>query len=551
MPDPRTVADPDRPCHDTDVLVVGAGPTGLLLAAELDLAGARVMVAEQQPRRTGQSRALSLQPRSAEILHSRGWLEPLRAHVHAELPAGHFAGIPLDYTVFDTRFPYQLGIEQARIEEDLEDRLARRGVPVLRGHTFTGLDQDDERVRSTLDTGTGTGTGAGAGRRGRRRITSRYVVGADGAHSAVRRHLDVPFPGRDGRIRMAVADITLTRRPTGVAEGWALPSFGAGAIGYLLPLRGGVFRLVFAGPEQQELDRTADITPAEVQRALTAAHGPDIEVGTVLWASRFTDASRQVERYREGRVLLAGDAAHIHLPAGGQGLNLGLQDAFNLGWKLAAELRGGAPATLLDTYHAERHPVAERVLVNTRTQGVLTVPDIDVAAVRQVFGELLQLPEVNRRVAGEISGLDIRYAIPGGGRHPLLGARVPDLDLGSPASVAGVPSGSVASGTVASGTVASGTVASGTVASGTVASAAPPAAPTSTVYGLLRAGRAVLLDRSDRAGPSVDGWRDRVSHVRVRGVAGGDADADAMLIRPDGHVCWVAGAGGPELDDAL
>lgn len=455
-----------------DVLVVGAGPTGLAVAAELALAGIGAVVLDALPERSGQSKALALQPRSAELLDARGWLDPLRPHVHALLPRGHFAGLPLDYSVLETPFPHQIGVEQARIEEVLEQRIAEAGSPVRWAHACTAVRQSADGVAATVETPTGA-----------TEITADYLVAADGAHSAVRRALGVPFPGRAARMRMAVADITLARKPSGLADEWAPPEFGGGGFGYLLPLGDGVYRVLFGGEEQQALDRTVPVTAAEVQRALEAVHGGDVAVAAVRWGSRFSDASRQVERYRHGRVLLAGDAAHIHLPAGGQGLNLGLQDAFNLGWKLAAAVRGYGSESLLDTYHDERHPVAARVLVNTRAQGVLTIPDTDLLALREVVGDLLTEPDANRRIAMEISGLGIRYPVPGAAPHPLLGARL-------------------------------------------------PAALAAEAAGPLRSGRAVLIGPEPH-GEAAAPWLGRVEHVASAATAG-------LLARPDGYICWAA-----------
>jgi 2-polyprenyl-6-methoxyphenol hydroxylase-like FAD-dependent oxidoreductase len=449
---------------DTDVLIVGAGPTGLLLANELQLAGVETVVIDQLPARTGQSKALSLQPRSAEVLHSRGWLEPIRAYEHTTLPAGHFAGIPLDYSVFDTTFGYQVGVEQGDVERFLEENLA----PVRRGVTLTNLVQDENSVIATVDDG--------------RTISARYLVGADGAHSTVRRLGGFAFPGRDSRIRMVVADITFARTTTEMADQWELPNF-AGKAGYLLPLRNGVYRILFGSEETD-----APVELPEVQRAVTAVYGREAIVGEVRWASRFGDASRQADHYRIGRVLLAGDAAHIHLPSGGQGMNLGLQDAFNLGWKLAATVHGTAPDSLLDTYHSERHPVGAAVLANTRAQGILTVPDPDVAALRGIFADLLTDPTANRRIAGQISGLDIRYPMPGPA-HPLLGTRMPDLKL----------------------------------ADGSLFSSHS------------HNGQALLL-----GSPEYQNERD---FLRV------DADFGAALVRPDGYVCWVENSA-ESLEDA-
>jgi 2-polyprenyl-6-methoxyphenol hydroxylase-like FAD-dependent oxidoreductase len=396
-----------------DVLVAGAGPTGLLTAFELERAGLDVLVLERDARPTTQSKALGLQPRSVEVLAERGLLAAIEPHVQARLSAGHFSGLPIDYTDLPTRFPYQLGVEQAHVAAAVEARLR---TPVLRDAAVTAVVQDDDGVTVT------------AGGRDHR---AGWLVAADGGHSTVRTLLGAAFPGTSARISLVVADVTLAAKPTGLADGWQLPS---PASGYLLPLSGGRHRTVVFGEEQQRLGRDAPVTADELQRALTAAHGPGIEVGEVLWASRFGDAARQLERYRHGRVLFAGDAAHIHLPVGGQGLNLGLQDAVNLGWKLAAQVRGHAPDGLLDSYHGERHPVAARVLLSTRAQAVLGVPDPDAAAVREIVTGLLAVPEARRAVALEISGIGLTYPgvaaradVPAApdGRAVLVGAALP------------------------------------------------------------------------------------------------------------------------------
>ncbi|NUR90781.1 MAG: FAD-dependent oxidoreductase, partial [Nonomuraea sp.] len=317
-----------------DVIVVGAGPTGLMLAAELGLAGVSAVVLERLAERSGQSKALGLQPRTAEVLEQRGLLERLENQAIQRVPGGHFAGLRLDFTTWDTNHPYMIGIPQGRVEAMLEDRVAELGVKVLRGHELTALEQDEHGVTATA---------------GPLRLHARFLVGCDGSRSTVREALGIGFPGLDGRLNMAVADLTLTGpAPTS----WSLPVMtpSAAGKGYLAPLGDGVHRFLFYGPEQQALDRAAPVTPDEVNRALAVSFGPDVRLGAIRWASRFSDASRQAERYRHGRILLAGDAAHIHSPMGGQGLNLGLQDAFNLGWKLAAELRGRAPGGLLDSY---------------------------------------------------------------------------------------------------------------------------------------------------------------------------------------------------------
>ncbi|MFI5732827.1 FAD-dependent monooxygenase [Kribbella sp. NPDC051587] len=393
----------------SDVLVVGAGPTGLLLASELVLAGASVVLVDKRLERSGQSKALSLQPRSVEVLHSRGLLEPLLAEAR-ELPGGHFAGLPLDYGSWNTPFPYQLGIPQLRIEQHLEDHLARQGVVVRRGLELTGLEQSADGVAAAFADGT--------------TIHTDWVVGCDGARSAVRELSGIGFPGRDGRFSAVVADVVLD----GVREDWQLPKLEPrdGAVLTMVPLGGGVERVLFTGPEQQGLPKDQSVSHDEVAAALSGWYGDHVVLREVRYASRFTDAVRQADRYREGRVFVAGDAAHIHSPTGGQGMNLGLQDAFNLGWKLGAVIRGDSPELLLDSYHSERHPAGAAVLANTRAQGVLIVPDDDVTCLRETFADLLHLPQVNHQLAGVISGLAVSYSP---GNHPLVGHRMPDLKL--------------------------------------------------------------------------------------------------------------------------
>lgn len=400
----------------TDVIVAGAGPTGLMLGGELALGGARVVVLERLAARSGQSKALNLQPRSAEVLASRGLLDDLLAVAPALLPAGHFAGIPLDYSTLDTPYPYQIGIPQARVEERLADWARSLGAEIRYDEPLRSFDQDADGV---------TVNGARAG----------YLVGCDGARSVVRKALGVPFPGRDARVCALVADVTLAGDGP---SAWTLPAPGGDGMLTVLPLGDGVFRVLAAGPAQMAAGKDSPVPDAEVAEAL-ARDG--LTLGEVRWASRFTDTTRQVTRYRTGRVFLAGDAAHIHSPAGGQGLNLGLQDAFNLGWKLAEVLRGESADDLLDTYHAERHPVAARVLQSTRAQGILLVPDEDVQALREVFAETMAVRTLAERVAGldhglRLPGLDLTL-LHDGRRHtvPTPGGQVtvrPDGYLTTP-----------------------------------------------------------------------------------------------------------------------
>ena len=381
-----------------DVIVAGAGPTGLMLAGELALGGARVVVLERLAARSGQSKALNLQPRSAEVLAARGLLDDILALGPVLLPRGHFAGMPLDYSGLDTPYPYQIGIPQARVEECLARWARSLGADIRYGVPVEGFDQDGGGV---------TVNGERAG----------YLVGCDGARSGVRKGLGVEFAGRDARMCAVVADVTL------VGDGpssWELPAPKGDGLLSVLPLDDGVFRVLVAGPVQMAAGRDTPVTSGELATALA---GDGLTLGEVRWASRFTDTTRQAAEYRIGRVFLAGDAAHIHSPAGGQGLNLGLQDAFDLGWKLASVIRGEGGDGLLDSYHAERWPVAARVLQASRAQGVLLVPDEDVTALREVFGELVDRGALAARVAGldhgdRVPGLDL--SLLRDGRHHVI-----------------------------------------------------------------------------------------------------------------------------------
>ncbi|MFF8727118.1 FAD-dependent monooxygenase [Streptomyces sp. NPDC015171] len=474
----------------TEVIVVGAGPTGLMLAHELTLAGVPVVVLEKQRTRNPQSRAGGLQPRTAEVLDLRGLLEPLLADNPSErATGGHFAMLPveLDCRPWRTRHPYPVPLPQARLEACLEQRLTDRGVPVLRGHEVSAVAQDAD--------GVSVGT-----------IRGSHLVACDGAHSAVRAALGTPFPGRAGQMPAVAADLTLASRsdevPTTRGHFSQYPRFANGFFSILHPLDGGLYRLIFGKASGDAPGREAPVTVDEVREALRAVYGPETELGELRAASRFSDAVRQVERYREGRVFFAGDAAHIHAPIGGQGVNLGVQDAVNLGWKLAAEVNGWAPAGLLDTYHDERHPVAARVLRHTRAQTVLMNPgrDEEVAALRDLTTELLRLPETNRYISGMMSGLDIQY--------PGVGPRMTDLDLTTEAGPA-------------------------------------------RVSGLMHSGKGLLLSLDGKRRSAGD-RSDRIDHVvaETDGEVEGAEGAEALLVRPDGYVAWSSADGTP-LEAAL
>ncbi|MGO1056154.1 FAD-dependent monooxygenase [Crossiella sp. CA198] len=481
----------------TQVIVVGAGPTGLMLAHELVLAGVSTLVLERLTEPNPQSRAGSLQPRTAEVLDLRGLLAPLVDGVPLTgLIGGHFAAlpVPLDCTPWQTRYPAPVPVSQGRLEQFLEQRVIAGGGEVRRGTEVVAVSQTEHGVQ--VDTAAGD------------TLHADYLVACDGAHSTVRKHLGMAFPGQAATVRSVVADIVLTDRPVGTSEGGRhFSEMVRGANGYwtvLHPLGEGVYRFIFGSLTEPNPPRDQPVTEAETRAALHAVYGPEIDLTEIRAASRFSDASRQLTDYRTGRVFFAGDAAHIHLPVGGQGVNLGVQDAMNLGWKLAAQLTGRAPAGLLDTYQSERHPVAAGVLANTRAQGVLLNPGgaADVAALRELMTGLLRLPEVNRHLSGMVSGLDIRYDL-GGVEDELVGRRMPDLDL---------------------------------VAAGGA----------DRVAALSHAGRGLLLRFDEGSPATVEGWADRVDQVEVKAVE----QRGAVLVRPDGHVCW-AGAGESGLRAAL
>ncbi|MGY1439884.1 FAD-dependent oxidoreductase [Streptomyces reniochalinae] len=472
----------------TQVIVVGAGPTGLMLAYELALAGISVVVLEKERERGTQSRAGGLQPRTAEVLDLRGLLDPLLDGVRAHRPVGgHFAMLPveLDCRPWNTRHPYPVRLPQARLEAHLERLLTSRGVPVLRGHTVSDLEQDAHSVRAG-------------------NVHGSYLVACDGAHSAVRSLLGVDFPGRAGRMSAVAADLTLASVseavPTARGHFSRYPRSAGGFFSILHPLDDdGLYRMLFGKLSGDGPPREAPVTAGEVSEALRAVYGPRTELAELRAASRFGDAVRQVERYREKRVFFAGDAAHIHMPIGGQGVNLGVQDAVNLGWKLAATVHGWAPAGLLDSYHDERHPVAARVLRHTRAQGLLLNPghDEDAGAVRDLMTELLRLPDTNRYVSGMMSGLDLRY--------PGLGPRLTDYHLTTDDGPA-------------------------------------------RASDLMHAGQGLLLslDGKERRLGSRSG---RVRHVTAKT----DEDtqgADALLVRPDGYIAWSSTDAEP-LESAL
>jgi rifampicin monooxygenase len=464
-----------------DVIIAGCGPTGAVLAAELRLHDVRVLVLEKEPEPVSSFvRIVSLHIRSLEILAMRGLLDRFLERGRQRPVGGAFAGIPKPTPEgLDSTFTSLLGIQQPVAERLLTDHAIALGAEVRRGGAVTGFEQDDEGVTVELADG--------------ERLRSRYLVGCDGARSTVRKLLGVGFPGEPSRNDTLMGEMKAEAPEDEIAAKVAevreiSKAFHLGHFG------DGIYRVVVPCAEVSE--ERAEPTIEDFRRELRAVAGTDFGVHSPRWLSRFGDATRQVERYRTGRVLLAGDAAHIHPPAGGQGLNLGLQDAVNLGWKLAAQVRGWAPETLLDTYHAERHPVAADVLDNTRAQAQLSSAEPGAQAVRRLLTELMDINEVNRRLIEKITAIGIRYDL--GAGPDLLGRRLPDTDLAQ-----------------------------------------------GRLYDRLGQGRGLVLDRTGRL--AVEGWSDRVDLIADPLAA---LDVPAVLLRPDGHVAWI-GEDQRDLDDHL
>ncbi|MYZ34628.1 MULTISPECIES: rifampin monooxygenase [unclassified Streptomyces] len=455
-----------------DVIVAGGGPTGLMLAAELRLHGVRVLVLDKLAEPTGQSRALGLHVRSVEVMDQRGLLERFLALGKQFAVGGFFAGIGKRWPDrLDTAHSYVLAIPQVVTERLLTEHVTELGVEIRRGCELVGLSQDDEGAGVTAELADGT------------RLRSRYLVGCDGGRSTVRRLLGVGFPGEPSRVETLLGEMEVAVPPETLAAVVAEVRKTHMRFG-TMPLGDGAYRVIVPAEGVAE-DRTTAPAFEEFKQRLRAFAGTDFGVHSPRWLSRFGDATRLAERYRTGRVLLAGDAAHIHPPTGGQGLNLGIQDAFNLGWKLAAEVNGWAPEGLLDSYHTERHPVAADVLDNTRAQMQLLSPEPGPRSVRRLVSELMEFEDVNRYLIEKITAIGVRYDF--GEGHELLGRRMRDVGL-----------------------------------------------KRGRLYELMHGGRGLLLDQTGRL--SAAGWADRIDHIVD---VSEELDAPAVLLRPDGHVAWA------------
>ena len=485
------------------VVIVGGGPTGLMLAGELALAGIDAAIVE---RRVDQSfagaRAGGLHARSIEVLDQRGIAERFLAEGQKAQVTG-FAGVSFDISDFPTRHPYSLGLWQNHIERILAGWVGAFGLPSYRGVEMTGLSQDDGGVTVQLSD--------------ERLLRGAYVVGCDGGRSAVRKAAGIGFPGTEPTTSNLIAVAELADPPPewGIRRD-ATGIHSLGRVNY--EIRDGKVVYADEGPvgvliTETEVGGATEPTLDDLRQAMIGVYGTDYGIHSPSSIARFTDATRQAETYRKGSVLVAGDAAHIHPPDGGQGLQTGLQDAVNLGWKLAQVVKGTAPESLLDTYHAERHPVAARVLRNTLASVALRRDDDRTRALRQIMADLLDMAEPRRSFAAMMAGLDIRYDL--GEGHPLLGRRMPDLDL--------------------------------ITANGPL-----------RVFGLLHDARPVLLRLGMADDFDVGPWAERIKVIDARydgtwelPVLGQVAAPGAVLIRPDGYVAWVGDHGQQGLSEAL
>ncbi|MGC2400655.1 MAG: FAD-dependent monooxygenase [Acidobacteriaceae bacterium] len=484
------------------VVIAGGGPTGLMLAGELALAGVDVAIVERRANQElAGSRAGGLSSRTLEVFDQRGIVDRFLAKGQIAQVAG-FAAMRLDISGFPTRHNYGLGLRQKHIERILAGWVSELAVPTYRSRELTSFAQDDTGVTIELSDGAS--------------LRARYLVGCDGGHSRVRKVAGIEFRGWDATTSSILAEAEMAEEPPLGIHRTALGIHAFGREEY--EIRDG--KIVFAseGPigvmvTEKNVGATTEPTLRDLSEALIAACGTDFGIHSLTWISRFTDMSRQAAAYRKGRVILAGDAAHVHSPVGGQGLNTGVQDAVNLGWKLAQVVKGISPEGLLDTYHIERHPVAARVLRTTMAQVALQRTDDRTEALREIVLELLGAEEPRKQIAAEMSGLGIRYGL--GEGHPLVGRRMPDLDLAT--------------------------------ANGPL-----------RVYSLLHGARPALVNLGERRAFDIAPWSDRVQWIDAEYAGTWDLPAigavpapAAVLVRPDGYVAWVGDRSQPDLTGAL
>ena len=472
------------------VVIAGGGPTGLMLAAELALAGVDVAIVERRvDQNVAGARAGGLHSRTIEVLDQRGVADRFLSQGQVAQIAG-FAWIPLNMSDLPTRHPYGLALWQSHIERILSEWVEELRVPVYRGREVTGFTQDDSGVDVVVSGGDS--------------LRASYLVACDGGRSVIRKSAGIDFAGWEATVSHLIAEVELAEEPA-----WGLRRDARGISG-LSRLENGPVRVMVT---EERPGEKGEPTLEDLREVMVATYGTDYGVHSPRWISRFTDMARQATAYRTGRVLIAGDAAHVHYPAGGQGLNTGVQDAVNLGWKLAQVIRGVSPETLLDTYHAERHPVAAAVLRNTMAQVALLRGDDRTNALRDIETEILKMDEPRRRLAADMSGLSVRYDL--GEGHPLLGRRIPDLDL--------------------------------TTADGP-----------RRLFTFLHDARPVLLNLGERGRLDIAPWADRVRAVDASYAGSWELPAlgtvaapTAVAIRPDGYVAWVGEGNADGLDDAL
>jgi len=487
---------------DHTVLIAGGGPTGMTLAAELALAGIDVAIVE---RRTSQaiagSRAGGLHARTIEVFDQRGIAERFISEGKPVQVVG-FQMIHLNISDFPTRHPHTLGLWQTHIERILAEWIGELKVPIYRGREVTGFWQDDNGVDVGLSDG--------------QSMRAQYLIGCDGGRSRVRKAAGIDFPGWDPTTSALIAEVEMTEQPPLGIRNDEIGVHGIGKLNY--EIRNGEVVFLDGGPmrvmvTEKQVGATTEPTLRDLSEALIAVYGTDYGVHSPSSLSRFTDMTRQAATYRDRRVLLAGDAAHVHSPDGGQGLNTGVQDAVNLGWKLAQVIKRTSPESLLDSYHAERHPVGARVLQITMAAVALRRPDERTKALRDMMAQVLGMDEPRKRIAAEMSGLGIRYDF--GEGHPLLGRRMPDLDL--------------------------------VTANGPL-----------RVFALLHKARPVLINFGEPGTLDITRWADRVQSIDAKydgpwqlPALGTVTAPAAVLVRPDGYVAWVGDGTQARLADTL